>query len=159
MPDENQPRVVAERARGDSARPRSEPLARRGVIDVTVAGMMPPSGDGASFLRVQQILQLVHELADVAEVAVDRGEAHVRHLVEPLQLLHHERADVGGRDFLLGPLLQRRFDAIGHRLERRDADRPLLARLQQARISFCRSNRSRVPSFFTTMYGISSIRS
>ena len=25
--------------------------------------------------------------------------------------------------------------------------------------SFCRSNRSRVPSFFTTMYGISSIRS
>ncbi len=26
-------------------------------------------------------------------------------------------------------------------------------------INFCRSNRSRVPSFFTTMYGISSIRS
>ena len=31
--------------------------------------------------------------------------------------------------------------------------------LSSPAISFCRSNRSRVPSFFTTMYGISSIRS
>ena len=68
---------------------------------------------------VQQILQLVHELADVAEVAVHRREPHVGDLVELLQLLHHERADVGGRDLLLRPLLQRRLDAVGDRFERR----------------------------------------
>ena len=73
----------------------------------------------ASFLDVQQVLQLAHELADVAEVAIHRGEPHVGDLVEPLQLLHHERADFGRRDLLLRPLLQRGLDAIGDRLRAR----------------------------------------
>ena len=58
-----------------------------------------------------------------------------------------------GRDLLFRAVLQRRLDAVGDRFDGRDADRPLLARLQQSLISFWRSNRSRVPSFFTTMYG------
>src|SRR4029079_14417512 len=53
-------------------------------------------------------------------------------LSEPLQLLHHERADLGRRDFFLGTLLEHHFDAIGNVLDRGDAHRPLLARFQQA---------------------------
>src|SRR5207247_7735731 len=36
------------------------------------------------------------------------------------------------RDLFFGPVLERRLDTIGDRFERRHADRPLLARLQQA---------------------------
>src|SRR5262245_20348993 len=36
-------------------------------------------------LRVDQLLQLGHELRDVAEAAVHGGEAHVGHLVQLLQ--------------------------------------------------------------------------
>src|SRR5262252_5540069 len=75
------------------------PSARLGVIDVTVAGT-------ALFLRVQEVLELVHELSDVAEVTVHRREPHVRHFVEFLELFHHEAADLGRRDFLFRPLLQ-----------------------------------------------------
>src|SRR5690606_21345244 len=64
---------------------------------------------------------------------VDRCEAHVGDLVELLQLVHHELADFRRGDLLLGPLLQRRLDAVGDRLDLRHADRPLLARLQQPR--------------------------
>src|SRR5262249_51463781 len=60
----------------------------------------------SSLFDVQQILQLVHELADVAEMPVDRREADVRHFVELLQLLHDERADLGGADFALLSLLK-----------------------------------------------------
>ena len=104
MPARNEPRIVAQR--------------RGGVI--------------CSFFRVQQILQLGHELADVAEMPVDRCEPHVGNLVELLQLLHDERADLVRGDFLLGALLQRALHAIGNRLERRDADRALFARLQES---------------------------
>src|SRR6188508_1786073 len=86
-----------------------------------------------SFLGVQQILQLGHELADVAEVPVNGRETDVRDLVELLQFLHDERADLVGGDFLLRSLLQRGFHAVGNRLERRDADRALFARLQESR--------------------------
>src|SRR5262245_42098213 len=40
----------------------------------------------------EQVLELGHELADVAEVAIHGGEAHVCDLVEPLELLHHKGA-------------------------------------------------------------------
>src|SRR5688500_3612503 len=51
------------------------------------------------FLGVQQILQLGHELADVAKVAIDRSEAHVGDLVEGAQLVHDEGADLFGAHF------------------------------------------------------------
>src|SRR5262249_60742570 len=82
--------------------------ARFGVTDVTVAAMRPH----LLLLDVQQIFQLAHELAEVAEVAVDRREPDVRDFVELLQLLHDEAADLGRRDFLLRTILQRGFDAI-----------------------------------------------
>src|SRR4029078_2525142 len=69
---------------------------------------------------------------DVPEVAVDRRKTHVGHLVEPLQLLHYERADLGSRDFFRVSRVEHHFDAIGTVLDRGDAHRPLLARFQQA---------------------------
>src|SRR6267142_1965426 len=86
---------------------------------------------GFSFLWIQQILELVRELVDVAEVTIHRRKPDVRHFVEPLELFHHESADVRRCNFLLGTLLQRRLHSIGHRLERRDADRPLFTRFEQ----------------------------
>src|SRR5436190_10604815 len=112
---------------GDGLRPGAGAVDGRDAIDVTVAGTRLPS-----LFCVQQILQFRHELADVAEVPVDRRETDVRDLVEMLQLFHHERADVGRRHLPLGPILQRRLDAVGDAFEHRHADRPLLARLQQA---------------------------
>src|SRR4029079_6005411 len=50
---------------------------------------------------------------------------------EPFQFLHDEGPDFGGRNLLLGPLLQHRFDAIGHLLDPADADGTFFARLQQ----------------------------
>src|SRR5687768_15231835 len=85
------------------------------------------------FFRVQQILELRHELANVAEMPVDGGEANVGNFVELLELLHDERTDFVRADFFFRALLQRALDAIGDRFERRDAHRALFTRLQQAR--------------------------
>ena len=43
---------------------------------------------------LDQVLHLVHELGDVLELAVHRGEAHVGDLVELLQVLHHDLAQL-----------------------------------------------------------------
>ena len=77
--------------------------------------------------------ELLDEVVDVLELAVDRGKADVRHLVELPQLVHHEPADFRGRDLALGPVLQRRLDAVSHRLDRGEAHRTLLAGLEQPR--------------------------
>jgi len=46
-------------------------------------------------------LDLVLELVDVLEAAVDRGEAHVRNFVERPQLFHDQLANQPGRNFAL----------------------------------------------------------
>src|SRR5438094_6120609 len=84
---------------GSAGRPAP---GRLGVMDVTVAGIRRPP----SFLRVQEIFELVRKLVDVAEMPVDRREADVGDLVELLQLLHHERAHVVRRDFLFRSILK-----------------------------------------------------
>src|SRR6266511_1373011 len=85
----------------------------------------------ALFLGIQQILQLAHELADVPEVPVHRRKAYIRDLVQVLQLLHDERADLGGGDLLLRPLLQHQLHAIADVLDGRHTHRTLLARFQE----------------------------
>src|SRR5262249_49650602 len=85
-----------------------------------------------SFLRVEQFLQFVRKLVDVAEMTIHRREPDVRDFIEALELLHHERADLGGRDFLLGALLEGRPHPVGPRFPGGDAPRPLLAGLQEA---------------------------
>src|SRR5690606_9153 len=89
-----------------------------------------------SFPGPEQFVEFVGELVDVAEVAVHRGEAHERHLVEVLELLHDLHADLVGGDLALRTLLQRGLDAVGNGLERRDPDGALLTRLEQAAHQF-----------------------
>src|SRR5262245_22100392 len=99
--------------------------ARLGVISVTVAGTL--------LLGVQQILELVGELVDVAEMPVDGRKPDVGDFVQPFELLHYKGTDVGGGDLFLGPLLQRGFNAVRDAFEGGHADRTLLARLEQPR--------------------------
>ena len=86
----------------------------------------------AQSLRFEQPLERGHELVDVLEVAVDRGEADEGHLVELLQAVHQELADLVGRDLAVGALLHHGLDPLDDRLERLHRDRALLAGLQQA---------------------------
>ncbi len=61
---------------------------------------------------IGQMLQFPHEVALVFELPVDRGEAHVGHLVDLAQMLHDLLADLLGGDFLLVEIAQSRLDAI-----------------------------------------------
>src|SRR5216683_3263089 len=74
-----------------------------------------------------QVFELVHELVDILEGAVDRGEAHIRDLVDAVQFTHYGTADKRTRDFLAAAFRYRRFDSVGHLLDRLHRDRPLLA--------------------------------
>src|SRR6188472_1974588 len=116
---------------------RAPPRRCGGTTGVPVADRCCSGSDTAAYslpllLGVEQILQLGHELADVTEMPVDRGKPHVGHLVEPLQFVHDEGADFFGGHLFLRTLLQRGLDLVGHRFDGGDADRALLARLEQA---------------------------
>src|SRR5262245_31721131 len=87
---------------------------------------------GSLLFGIQQIFEFAHELADVAKVPIYRSEPDVRDLVEGFEFFHDERADLGGRHFPFGALLKRALHPIGDRLDRRQADGPLLAGLEQA---------------------------
>src|SRR5205823_12466360 len=71
--------------------------------------------------------QLMHELVDVAERAVHRGEAHVRDGVELVQLAHHGLADRAAGDLPLAALLELALDLVDQGLDGVDRDRALLA--------------------------------
>src|SRR5687767_923089 len=73
---------------------------------------------------------LFRSLVDVLELPVDGGEAYVGDLVELLQVLHHEIAQLEGRDLLLRPLVQPRLDVGHHVVDRLHAHRALLARFE-----------------------------
>ena len=83
-------------------------------------------------LAVEQPLELVHELGDVLELAVDRGEAHVGHVVELLQARHDALADRVARDLLLAELEQLVLDLLDDALDRGGAHGALLAGLLDA---------------------------
>src|SRR5215203_112386 len=84
------------------------------------------------FAGLQQGPDHVHEGVDVLEPAVHRGEAHVGDLVQLLEPLHDEGADLLGRDLPVLALVEHRFGLIDDRLQLLQGDRPLLARLEQA---------------------------
>src|SRR5260370_7396709 len=73
-----------------------------------------------------QVFELVHELVDILEGAVDRGEAHIRNLVDAVQFTHYGAADKRTRDFLAAAFQYGRFDSVGHLLDRLHRARPLL---------------------------------
>src|SRR5262252_3120878 len=87
---------------------------------------------GAGFRLVVSLesLDLLDELADVLELAVDRGKPDVGDRIEPLQVVHDHSAELLAADLLLGALVQLGLDLDDNVVDRLHADRPLLARLQ-----------------------------
>ncbi len=82
---------------------------------------------------VPQPVDLLPERVHVLEAAVDRRETHVGHLVEPVQLVHHELADQPRRHLALAERAQLVADVVDRRVDRLARHRPLLERLQHAR--------------------------
>src|SRR5690349_4375664 len=80
-----------------------------------------------------ELLDLLAERLHVLEFPIDRSEAHVGHLVELLQLAHHQLADLARRHFALAAAAQV-VDDLAHRVVDVVAgDGPLLQRALEAR--------------------------
>ena len=79
------------------------PLTRAGGLPLTCGASCLPS------LCLEQVLQLGHEFLDVFEIEINRGEAHVRHLVEAAQAKHDEFADLAGLAFAFGGVDRQSF--------------------------------------------------
>src|SRR6185437_6418705 len=75
-----------------------------------------------------QLLDFLAERMHVLELAVDRGEAHVGHLVEVLQLAHHQLADLARRHFAFAAAAQVVDDRAHRAVHIVGGDRPLLQR-------------------------------
>src|SRR4051812_13508662 len=75
--------------------------------------------------RSTERFELTRELVDVAEGAVDGGEADVGDLVELAQRRHHLLAEPARRDLLLAELLRAPLDVTGDLLDLHDRHRPL----------------------------------
>src|SRR6185295_2919282 len=105
---------TAPRARRACARTRAARAAR------PAARPRSPRSCGASTVRsrarvaaFEDRLELVQELRDVLELAVDAGEADVGDLVEVLELLHHQVADDRARHLAVVLLVAADLDAAG----------------------------------------------
>src|SRR3569623_3275890 len=60
--------------------------------------------------RLHQRLQLIHQLRNVTERSINRGESHIRNDVYVSQRRHHRVADARGRNNQLTGLLQVALD-------------------------------------------------
>src|SRR3954452_4064580 len=65
------------------------------------------------------------EILGLAEIAVDRGEAHIGDLVETGQRLHHEAADDIARNLALARALELEHHRVDHALDLLGLDRAL----------------------------------
>src|SRR6478735_7530676 len=83
-------------------------------------------------LGSHELVHLDHELVDIAEGAIDAGEAHVGHVIERLQALHDAFADDECWNFLLAALGELALQSFGVLLERIRGDRALVAGDAQA---------------------------
>ncbi len=79
-----------------------------------------------------EALDLLLELGDVLEAAVDGREPHVRDLVEPAQLLHDEIADEPARHLALAERLQVMLDVLDAALDVLALHGTFLERVQEA---------------------------
>src|SRR5574341_1768542 len=75
-------------------------------------------------------LHFLDELPDVLELPVHGREAHVGDRVEPLQVLHHDPAELLAGNFFFGALVELRLDLGDDVVHRLHPHRPLLAGLQ-----------------------------
>ena len=65
---------------------------------------------GFAVFFVLQGFQLFHEGLEILEFSIDRGEAHVCHVVDLLELVHDEYADMLGGDLAVQRILKLSFD-------------------------------------------------
>src|SRR6056297_789622 len=103
-------------------------LAARLALESRQQRHLLPAGAGQRL----QLADLLLELGHVLEAAVNGGEAHVRHLVQFAQLLHHHLAEQGRGDLTLAEGAQPVDEMADGLLQRLRADRPLLQRPRQA---------------------------
>src|SRR5206468_3153969 len=127
-------RVAPLRARALPAQSSPRGRFRRGRSPLRVFSALD---DGPGDLRaldliaiLDESLHLVHELGDVLELAVDRREPDIRHLVELLQVLHDELTELETADLLLRAIVKPGLDIGHHVIDRLDTDGALLTRLQ-----------------------------
>ena len=79
----------------------------------------------ATLTRMRDFTHQVGKRVDVFEVAIDRREADVGHLVDLLQFLHDHLADLLRRNLTFAERQQLLFDARDRGIDRFDRDRPL----------------------------------
>ena len=86
---------------------------------------------------LSQRFQLVHELVDVFELAVDRGETNIGDLIQLMKLFHQLFTDDPALDFGFAHFLNAFLDAIRHVFDGGGTDRPFFAGLLEAGENFC----------------------
>jgi hypothetical protein len=99
------------------------------------------------------------ELARLAEVAIDRGEADIGDVVEALQPLHHQFADLLGGHIAIGRGFELADDAVDHPLDPLGSAGRLRSAISIERASLSRSNGMRRPERLTTVSSLSCTRS
>src|SRR5581483_7100166 len=85
-----------------------------------------------AFLRLQQVLQLRHELLHVFEVQVNRGEAHVGYFVVLAQAVHDQLADFAGFALAVSGVNDEALGVVDNLLQLANRDRALFAGSHQA---------------------------
>ena len=83
------------------------------------------------------------EIARLAEIAIDRGEAHIGDVVERLQAFHHQFADALGRDVGVALALELAHDAVDHPLDPLGRDGALAQRDLDRADAACRGRTAR----------------
>ena len=73
------------------------------------------------------LLQFLHELADIPELSVDRCEPHVSYLIESVQALHDQFADLSGGNLPFMTFLEVPLYIFDEFFDEFYADRPLFA--------------------------------
>src|SRR5438093_9609772 len=87
-------------------------------------------GGGLGLVVPLEPFHLFDELADVLELAIDRGESDIGDRVEALEMVHDDPSELLAADLLLGPLVELSLDLEDVVVESLNSDRPLLRRLQ-----------------------------
>src|SRR6266566_41742 len=100
-------------------------------VDLLGLGQGTRLGGGGFGLVVSlEPFHLFDELADVLELAIDRGEPDIGDRVEALEMVHDDPSELLAADLLLGPLVELSLDLDDDVVDGLNSDRPLLARLQ-----------------------------
>ena len=81
----------------------------------------------SSRLLFQKLRQLRHKRMNILKLPVNRSKPHIGHLVHLPQLLHDLLPHHVGGDLPLQAVLEILLDLVGHPLQLRHGDRPLLA--------------------------------